>query len=315
MKIAFIFPGQASQYVGMGEEFYKNYKESKEVYDKANQLLGMDIASMCFKGPNEELLKTTNQQPAIHATEIAILNALLSHGVKPDMVAGFSLGEYAALVSANILSYEETIKLVLKRGELIQENAPLGVGKMAAILGLNSDLVTKLVSEVKGLGVVEVSNYNCPSNTVISGEVKAIDEAINLIKANKGKAIPLKVSAPFHTSLIKEAGMKLVNDLQQLTINKSEIPYLPNVTGKIYENGDIIELLSKQVYHPVLWEDTIKTMLDQGVDLFIEIGPGNSLVKNSKKTADFYQKQATFLNVDKLDDLNKVLEFIKERGK
>ncbi len=315
MKIAFVFPGQATQFIGMGKEIFENYKEAKDVFNFANETLNENISDLCFNGPDEELLKTSNQQPAILATEMAILQVLLDKGIKPDAVCGFSLGEYAALVCAKVISLKDALPLVRKRGLFIQEAVEEGVGKMALISGLDHEVVENVCKEASIKGVVECSNYNAPKSIVISGENEAVDYAISLCKEQRGRAIPLKVSAPFHTSLIKTAGTKLKAELEQIEINEPIYPFYPNVTGKVYSKDDsIIDLLDLHVSSPVRFESSINEMLKDGIDVFVEIGPGKSVNNNISRIVKALDKEVHLFNIQSTSEVEEFLKFIESKN-
>lgn len=309
-KIAFLFSGQGAQYVGMGKELYDNYKESKNIFDKADEALGFKISEICFQGSKEELDKTENTQPAILTTSIAALKALESKGISADMAAGLSLGEYSALVYSEAFDFQEAVKLVKKRGKYMQEAVPQGKGAMAAVLGLDGDKVKKVCREASSKGIVEPANFNCPGQIAIAGEVAAVEAAADLAKeAGARKVVMLQVSGPFHTSMLKPASDRLSVELENISVNKLKLPVITNVTGNyIKEEKDIKDLLRRQVMSSVLWEDTINRMIADGIDTFIEIGPGKVLTGFVKK---INRKLRTF-NVEDLDSLNKCIASIIE---
>lgn len=310
-KIAFVFPGQGAQYVGMGKGFYEAYPEAQEIFDEASDALGYDMAKLCFEGPEEALRVTENTQPTILTASVAALKALESHGIYPDMVAGLSLGEYSALVAARTLAFKDAVKLVRTRGKLMQEEVPDGVGGMAAILGLDDDQVALACEQVKAAGVVQPANYNCPKQLVIAGELDAVAKAVEAAKGlGAKKAVMLPVSAPFHTVLLKGAGDKLRAHLEAVAIEAPQMPVVANVNAKVYEGPDVVlTRLVDQVSHPVLWAKSVETMVASGVDLFIEVGPGTALSKFIKKIA----KDVTILSVEDVDTLQATVAYIKER--
>lgn len=315
-KVAFIFPGQGAQFVGMGKDFYENFSVSREIFERANKSLGFNISKLCFEGPEEELVKTENTQPAILATSIAMYKALEEEGIDFQYTAGLSLGEYTSLVSANALSLEEALPLVKKRGKLMQETVPLGKGGMVAIIGLEQEKVKEAINRVNGFGIVEIANYNSPGQIVISGEVEALkiaaDEAKNL---GARKVVFLPVSAPFHSSLLKPAGEKLKEELEKVQINSLEKIVVNNVEAKAMEDsGDIIPSLVRQVSSSVLWCDSVNTMLDRGVDTFVEIGPGKSLTGFVKRIAKTRGEKVNTLNISSIEDFQKSLEFFNGEG-
>lgn len=312
-KIAFVFPGQGTQYVGMGKDLAMKYKIANEVFEEANDIMKMDIKGMCFEGTEEELVKTENQQPAIHTVEIAVLRVLESYGINPYVTAGFSLGEYAALVCAGALKYEDTVKLVKKRGLIMQNAVPFGEGKMIAIVGLKQEEIQEIIEESKAQGVIEFSNFNCPGEIIVSGHALAIEKAANIaIERGAKKVNFLNVSGPFHTSLLKSAGKRLRQELDHINIYNLNKKFITNVHGSyVKEDEDIKELLKKHVYKPVLWEKSVDTMLEDGVNIFIEIGPKNTISKFIKRIADKHNKNIYSYNVEDSNTLKACLEGIK----
>lgn len=305
MKTAFIFPGQGAQYVGMGKDFYEQVPVSKEAFDKASEICSLDLPALCFE-ENENLNITEYTQIAMLAAEVAMLRALEEKEVKCDVCAGLSLGEYGALVAAGVMDYADACKVVRQRGIFMQEAVPTG-GAMSAVLGTDEVLIEKVCQETEG--IVEVANYNCPGQIVISGEQAAVEQAAeNLKQAGAKRVVPLKVSGPFHSSMLKSAGEQLGEILKEIEIHNISIPYLANVTAKyVTEAEQVKPLLQQQVSSSVRWEQTIRKMLQDGVDTFIEIGPGKTLTGFMKKI----DRSVRTMNVEKLEDLEKVIASLK----
>lgn len=308
MKIAFIYPGQGAQYAGMGREIYENFAEAREVFEEANDALKYDITKLCFEGPDEELMKTENTQPAILTVSIALTKVLSKRGLKADVTAGLSLGEYSSLVYSGVLSFKDAVKLVKKRGEYMQNAVPIGIGGMAAIIGLDNEVVENICYNVREFGVVEPANYNCPGQLSIAGEIKALEKAVELAK-EKGakKAVMLSVSAPFHCSMLKGAGIKLEEDLKQVPIFNMSVPVITNVTADYLKIDEVKKTLVKQVSSPVLWEQSVRKMIDDQVEVFIEIGPGKTLTGFMKRI-DKTKKALNFEDMSSLDKLLSSLE-------
>lgn len=308
-KLAFVFPGQGAQYVGMGKEIVENYEVANEVFELASEAIGYDMKKLCFEGPEEELKKTENTQPAILTTCIAIQKILEEKGIKPDVTAGLSLGEYASLVMSKVIDFKEAVLLVKKRGKYMQEAVPLGVGTMAAVLGMNKEEIEKALEKAAEFGIVEAANFNSPGQIVISGEIKAVEKACEFAKElGAKKAVMLPVSAPFHCAMLTPAGEKLAKEIDNVTIHDLQTPIIANVNADYYKNrSEVKDLLVNQVSKSVLWEDSVRKMMDEGVDTFIEIGPGNSLSKFIKKISRTEKKKVTMFNIDNKDDLEKVI--------
>ncbi len=304
-KIAFVFPGQGAQSVGMGKELWENYPIAKEIFKKATDALGFDIENMIFNSDEETLKITENTQPAILTTSIACLEVLKGKGIKAGAVAGLSLGEYSAHVAAGSIDFSDAVKLVRKRGRFMQEAVPIGVGSMAAIIGLENEEVIETCNIAAGEGIVEPANFNCPGQVVIAGEIKAVEKACVIAK-EKGakKAMLLPVSAPFHCSMLKPAGEKLAAELDNVNFGSLNIPLVSNFTAEyIKSSSDIKDLLVNQVSNSVKWEGSIRKMLADGYDTFIEIGPGKVLSGFIKKI----NKDVKVLNVEDLTSLEKTL--------
>ncbi len=302
-KIAFVFPGQGAQYVGMGEELSKEYPVASEVFEQASEAIGYNMKELCFNSSAEELKLTEKTQPSILTASIAIYKVMLEKGIKPEAVAGLSLGEYSALVASGVLDLSDAVRVVRQRGKYMQEEVPVGIGGMAAILGLEGSLVEEACSETEG--VVEPANYNCPGQLVIAGEIAAVETAAEKCR-EKGakKAVMLPVSAPFHTSMLKGAGEKLAVEFEGVTFGNMTYPIVANVTAGYVDNKDAVkDLLIDQVSSPVKWEMSIRKLIEDGYDTFIEIGPGKALSKFIKKIS----REVTILNVEDVASLEKTL--------
>ncbi len=306
MKIAFVFPGQGSQYVGMGKEIFEKFPEAKEIFKEASDALGYDLAGLCFNGPKEELDKTFRTQPCILTVSIAIYKVLLSRGIKPSVVAGHSLGEYSALVAAEVLSFGDAVKLTEKRGQFMQEAVPEGRGLMAAILGLERNKVDEICRSLQS-GYASPANYNCPGQIVIAGEKTAVEEAINLCKdAGAKRAMPLSVSVPSHCALMNNASQRLSELLDKLEFKNPVIPIVNNADAKFLDNVEGIKTsLVRQISSPLLWEDSIMAIADSGIDIFVEVGPGKVLSGLIKRIVP----ETRVLNVEDVKSLEKTLSF------
>lgn len=310
-KLACIFPGQGAQYPGMGKEIAENYKEAMNIFDLASERLGIDMKKLCFEGDEEELKKTENTQPSILTTSIAILEVLRLKGIEPQVTAGLSLGEYSALVASKAISFVDAVALVKKRGKYMQEAVPAGEGTMAAIMGMERESVMECLKMASGYGVVEAANFNCPGQIVIAGHTKAVEHACTIMKEKGAKrAIMLPVSAPFHSSLLKPAGEKLAKELERVNISDNRMPVVSNVNAQvIMDKYEIKKCLVEQVSNSVLWEDSIKHMVDMGVDTFIEVGPGKTLSAFVKKI----DKSLYVYNVEDMESLENTIVSIRER--
>jgi [acyl-carrier-protein] S-malonyltransferase len=308
-KTAFIFPGQGAQYVGMGKEIAEKYEASMNIFDKASDALGFDVKEMVFNGDDETLKITENTQPAIFTASIACMQPLLENGIVPAITAGLSLGEYAAHIASGSLCFEDTVKLVKLRGKYMQEAVPVGVGTMAAIIGLSNEDVIEACKVAGSEGTVEPANFNCPGQVVVAGEVKAVEKLVEICKEKGAKrALVLPVSAPFHSSMLSSAGEKLEKELENVEVKDMNIPVVTNVTGDIIKNkDDIKDLLVKQVSSPVLWEKCMRKMVDEGIETFVEIGPGKVLNGFARKI----DRSITVMNVEDLASLEKVLDALK----
>lgn len=299
-QIAFLFPGQGAQYVGMGKDFYEQFDICKQVYDVAGEASGLNLSQICFQ-ENELLNITEYTQVALLATEVAILRAVENSGIQPAVTAGLSLGEYASLAAGHVMSDEDLFQIIRKRGLFMQEAYPVG-GAMAAVLGMEASMVEKVCLEQNG--EVYVANYNCPGQIVITGEAKAVSEAGARLKEIGAKGIiPLKVSGPFHSPLLKDAGTKLEDALDNVSVYAPDIPYITNVTADYVKDAACIkELLVKQVVSAVCWQQSVEKMIADGIDTFIEIGPGKTLTGFMKKI----NKDVRMINVGSVDDLSKL---------
>ena len=313
-KIAFVFPGQGTHYVGMGMELADRYPEASAVFAQANEVMGMDIRRLCREGPESELVKTENSQPTIHTTALALLKVVEKYGFQADVTAGFSLGEYAALVYAGVFRFEDTVKLVKQRGMFMQNAVPQGVGKMCWITGLSRETVQQIVDDSLDQGLIECSNFNCPNQIIVAGYAAAVEKAAALAEAKGAQTTFLKVSGPFHTSLLKGAGQQLHELLKNVPMAAMTKKVVSNVTAKYFtEKDDIRQLLDEHVSKAVLWEDSVNTMLDDGVDTFIEIGPKHLLTTFNQKTAESRGIPACCLNVENVETLENFLRVMETR--
>lgn len=306
-KIAFVFPGQGAQYCGMGKDFYDTYDAARKVFELAKEATGLDVAELCFT-ENERLNITEYTQIAMLTTEVAILKVLEEKGIKAQCCAGLSLGEYGALAACNVMGLEDLFRLIRSRGIFMQEAYPQG-GAMTAVLGLDADTIGQVCGETEG--IVSIANDNCPGQIVITGEESAVQAAAASLQEKGAKrCVPLKVSGPFHSSLLAGAGEKLAAELKDVTVRDPEIPYYCNVdAAAVTDGGAVKELLAKQVSGTVRWRESVEQMIADGVDTFIEIGPGKTLNGFIRKI----NRDVTAKNVEKTEDLDKLLEEMAER--
>ncbi len=286
-KRAFLFPGQGSQYVGMGKDFYEQYPQVRELYDRANDILGFDIAGLCFSGPQEELNQTVNTQPAIFIHSYLVFDLLRNRNIVPDVTAGHSLGEFTALTAAGCLSFEQGLDLVKKRGRLMQQAADYQKGSMAAIIGLEFSVIEGICHEAAQVGIVNIANYNSPEQVVISGAVNAVQKAMTLATEKGAKrAIELKVTGAFHSKLMEPALADFTRELENTDFKNPKKEVFSNVTAGLVNSADEIKnLLAKQLSSPVMWTQTIQGMIKDGVTHFFEAGPGSVLTGLLRKTS------------------------------
>ncbi len=304
-KLAFVFPGQGAQYVNMAREFYEEFEESKMIFEKAQKVLDFDLIDLCFN-ENTRINETEYTQAAMVTAEVAILEHIKTLGVKPDVTAGLSLGEYTSLVACGAIDFEDAVKLVRIRGKLMQDSVPLGVGAMAAVMGMTADKIEEICALSNGK--VSIANYNSPAQIVITGEAKALsDISEKLIENGAKKVVPLKVSGPFHSSLLIGAGEELYKHLVSVEITKPKYPYVSNVTADYVEDENVIaDLLKKQISSSVRWQQSVERMIENGVDTFIEIGPGKTLSSLIRRI----DKNVKCINIEKVEDLSKLSEVI-----
>lgn len=297
MKIGFLFPGQGAQSVRMGKDLYDEYEEYRNVYKKVKEITGVDVEDVTFNSSEDVLSQTKNTQICILTMSLAILELLKKENIEEIASCGLSLGEYSALINSGAISFEDGVKIVKTRGELMQNLCPEGTWSMAAILGLDEETVTKVCEEITS-GFVAPANFNCPGQIVISGEKVGVDEAIEKLKAIGAKrALELKTSGPFHTKMLEKASIDLRKELEKVQINSFETKVIKNIDGKEYsENDDVKDILSKHIINPVKFEQSLRTMIDMGIDTFVEIGPGKTL-------SGFVKKINKELNVFNINDI------------
>ena len=306
-KTAFIFPGQGAQVCGMGQDFYENSETAKAVFDRATELLGFSVPELCFE-KNDRLDITEYTQAAMVTTSVAMMKVMEERGIHADVAAGLSLGEYCALAAAGVMSDADAITTVRQRGILMQQAVPVGIGSMAAVLGMEASAIEEVLASMDD---VQIANYNCPGQIVISGKKEAVEAAAESLKAAGAKrVIPLKVSGPFHSRMLTEAGKKLGQVLEKVSVSKPQIPYVANVTAQYVTDAESVKpLLEKQVSSSVRWQQSVEMMIADGVDTFIEIGPGKTLSGFMKKI----NRNVTVLNIEKMEDVEACAECLQTK--
>lgn len=302
-KTAFIFPGQGAQYTGMAKQFFDTYEESRRIFSRASAAAGFSIEEICFNN-QEKINETRYTQPALLTASCAILAAVEAEGIFADMTAGLSLGEYCALTAAGTLKLEDAVTIVCKRGIYMDEAVPAGYGGMTAVISRKPVPIEKICEETEG--IVTVANYNCPGQQVISGEKEAVEKAAEkLLEAGAFRAVPLKVSGPFHSPLLKDAGQKLKDLLNNASLEEPQIPFVSNVTARqVKDPEEIRSLLGQQVCSPVRWQQSMEYMIGEGVDTFIEIGPGKTLSNFARKI----DRTVSVFHVETVEDLKQLKE-------
>ena len=300
-KIAFIYPGQGAQVCGMGQDFYEQTKEGKETFDLATDILGFSVPELCFT-ENDRLDITEYTQAAMVTTSIAMTKVLEAQGVKPDVTAGLSLGEYCALYAAGVMSEKDAIATVRQRGILMQQAVPAGQGAMAAVLAMDAAAIEETIADIEG---VQIANYNCPGQIVITGKTAAVEKAAESLKAAGAKrAVLLNVSGPFHSKMLESAGEELAKEMEKRNFEPLAIPYVTNVTAKyVTDIKETKALLAKQISSPVRWEESVRTMIEDGVDTFVEIGPGKTLAGFMRRI----DKGVKVYNIETWEDMEKVI--------
>lgn len=309
-KLAFLFPGQGAQVVGMGKDFFDAYDLAKKRFAEADEALGYSISKLCFEGPADRLQLTEHTQPAILTVAVIASELLRAEGIEPEIAAGHSLGEYAALVATGVLSFQDAVLLVHKRGAYMQEAVPVGEGAMAAVIGLDDETIISVCAEASAAGAVQAVNFNCPGQTVIAGTAKGVETAVQMLQ-EKGakKAVILPVSAPFHSTLMAPAAKKLAAELDKVTLHDAAFPVVSNYTGGLQQSAAEIKAnLVAQADHPVRWIACVNTMRDFGADTYVECGPGKTLAGFNKRI----DKALKSLNVENVESLQKTLDTLKK---
>lgn len=312
-KVALLFPGQGSQYIGMGKDFYNGNQASKDIFCQANDVLNMDLSKLIFTSDEEELKKSENAQPAILTTSIAILKALEVEEIDYEYAVGLSLGEYSALVAGGVFEFKDAVNIVRERGKFMEMAVPSNKGAMAAVLGLDIDKVETLVEMCKNEGILSIANYNCPGQIVLTGEKNAVEKAALEAKGlGAKKAVLLNVSGPFHSSMLEKAGENLQKELLKYKIENPQKKIISNVDAKVINNkGEITEKLVKQVSKPVLFQQSIEHLISKGVDTFIEVGPNKSASSFVKRTAKSLKKDIRTFNIENVCSFRETVESLK----
>ncbi|MHB9145391.1 MAG: ACP S-malonyltransferase [Symbiobacteriia bacterium] len=309
-KTAFLFPGQGAQYVGMGRSLAESYPVARAAFAEADDALDFPLSRLCFEGPEESLVLTENQQPALLATSVACLRVLQQEGITCDAAAGLSLGEYTALVAAGALAYADAVRLVRRRGRYMQEAVPAGQGAMAALLGLSREVVEDICRRAQAVAWVQPANYNCPGQIVVAGEAAGVDRVLELAReAGSRRAVRLPVSAPFHSRLMAPAGERLAPDLAAVKVSDPAFPVVANVSAEpVATAAAIRQALVAQVSSPVLFEDSVRYLLTAGVDRFIEVGPGKAL-------SGFVRKVSREVRTDNVEDVASLGSLLETPGR
>jgi len=308
-----LFPGQASQYTGMGKDIAYSYKEAMDVYDEANSILGYDLKKICFEGPDRELYKVRIGQSALVTTSIAIFKVIHKYGIKPNICAGLSLGEYSALVAAKALHFKDALILLEKRAKYMTDALKNVRGAMGVVIGLQKEAILNAINLSIDEGIVEIANYNCPGQIVITGEHSAVKKVCRICTekgADRVSLLPVKL--PFHSSLLAEAGDRLMEDLEKINYSEPEVPVLSNYKTTKYTKEVLPSILTKQMYNSVLWEDIVYLMINEGVNTFIEIGPGDTVTKFVNRINESIKAEIDTLNVENIPTLNTVIKLLKE---